>query len=257
REAAYRAPRNEREELLCQLFADVLGVSTVGIDDGFFELGGDSIASIQLSSRARRAGLKFTLREVFDHRTVAELATIARSTSDTKVVTDDGVGEVPLTPAMHWLKAQGGNVTRFTQRMTVPIPPNADTTAALQVLLDHHDALRMKLSPQWELSVQAVGAVRAEDCLNQDLDPFAGRMVEARHNGNELTLTIHHLAVDAVSWRILLPDLAAAFAGTKLEPVGTSFRRWAQQLVTLAGERTHELDHWREVLDTNDPLMGS
>ncbi|MDT0470320.1 phosphopantetheine-binding protein, partial [Streptomyces gibsoniae] len=67
-----RAPRTPREELLCHLFADVLGLPHVGIDDSFFDLGGDSIVSIQLVSRAREAGLAITPREVFQHQTVAE-----------------------------------------------------------------------------------------------------------------------------------------------------------------------------------------
>ena len=62
--------------MLCDLFADVLGVPEVSIDDAFFDLGGDSIVSLQLVSKARRAGLKFTARDLFEHKTVAELATV-------------------------------------------------------------------------------------------------------------------------------------------------------------------------------------
>ncbi|MBO0837755.1 MAG: hypothetical protein J2P28_19890, partial [Actinobacteria bacterium] len=69
-----RPPRSAREEILCRLFAEVLGVPRVGIDDSFFELGGDSIVSIQLVSRAREAGLEFDRRDVFVHQSVGELA---------------------------------------------------------------------------------------------------------------------------------------------------------------------------------------
>ncbi|MGW2299331.1 AMP-binding enzyme, partial [Streptomyces violaceorubidus] len=72
--AEHRAPRTPHEEALCALFADVLGVSRVGIDDDFFDLGGDSIRSLRLVSQARRSGAVFTVRDVFDHRTVAGLA---------------------------------------------------------------------------------------------------------------------------------------------------------------------------------------
>jgi aspartate racemase len=282
-EAEYRAPRNEREELLCRLFAEVLGVSSVGVDDGFFELGGDSITSIQLSSRARRAGLKFTLRDVFEHRTVAELATVARSLDDTVVPTDDGVGPVALTPIMHWLRAQGGPVDRFNQTVSVPVPAGVDEPmmhAALRALIDHHDALRLRLGPEWSLEVLPVGAVRAEDCLRrvagaQDphaieaatarLSPADGLMVQAVWFDDGLTVVAHHLAVDAVSWRILLPDLASAFEAlladrqVKLEPVGTSLRNWADRLAALAAqpERVAELDLWQAVLGVEDPLLGA
>ena len=69
-----RAPRTPQEEILCGLFAEVLGVERVGIDDNFFALGGDSIMSIQLVSRARKAGLLITSRAVFQRRTAGALA---------------------------------------------------------------------------------------------------------------------------------------------------------------------------------------
>ena len=73
-----RAARTPAEEVLCGLFAEVLGLERVGIDDNFFALGGDSIMSIQLVSRARAAGLVITPRAVFEHQTVAALAAIAK-----------------------------------------------------------------------------------------------------------------------------------------------------------------------------------
>ena len=72
-----RLPRTPAEEVLCGLFAEVLGLGQVGIADNFFELGGDSIMSIQLVSRARQAGLVITPRAVFQHQTVMALANSA------------------------------------------------------------------------------------------------------------------------------------------------------------------------------------
>ncbi|RSM55270.1 hypothetical protein DMH03_34455 [Amycolatopsis sp. WAC 01376] len=69
-----REPVTEIERVLCGLFAGVLGLERVGADDGFFELGGDSITSMQLAARARREGMAFGAREVFEYRTPAGLA---------------------------------------------------------------------------------------------------------------------------------------------------------------------------------------
>ncbi|MEV6166586.1 amino acid adenylation domain-containing protein, partial [Streptomyces sp. NPDC052052] len=95
-----RAPRTPREHLLCELFAEVLGIEQLGIDDSFFELGGDSITSIQLSVRARSAGLDISPRDVFEAKTVVGLAETAQSASaaDTEGAVADG-GEQPL-PAL-------------------------------------------------------------------------------------------------------------------------------------------------------------
>ncbi|MEJ8668148.1 condensation domain-containing protein [Streptomyces sp. MS1.AVA.1] len=60
--------------MLCGLFAEVLGLERVGVHDDFFERGGDSIVSVRLADRARRAGLALSPRDVFTHRTPAALA---------------------------------------------------------------------------------------------------------------------------------------------------------------------------------------
>jgi amino acid adenylation domain-containing protein/non-ribosomal peptide synthase protein (TIGR01720 family) len=302
-----RAPRDERERLLCEIFADVLGLSSrgigaVSIDDGFFELGGDSIITIQLVSRARKAGLRFSPRDVFTHPTVEALAAVATSAENAPAATpsDDGVGGLPLTPITHWLKDLGGPVAQFNQAMPVDVPAGLDEqriAAVLQEFLDHHDALRLRLGvlpeiEEWTLEVAPRGAVTAASCLSRvdvsgdsdeqvdavtaehfevaraGLDPYAGKVVravwfDAGDRPGRLLLVIHHLAVDGVSWRILLPQFAAALAAAatggqvELEPVGTSFRRWSQQLTVSAGEpkRMRELPVWKEILGADDPLL--
>lgn len=78
---ASRAPRDAKEELLCELFADVLGMEQVGVDDDFFKLGGDSIASIRVVARARKAEIGLTPRDIFVGKTVARIALAAQQLS--------------------------------------------------------------------------------------------------------------------------------------------------------------------------------
>ncbi|MFE2053815.1 amino acid adenylation domain-containing protein, partial [Streptomyces sp. NPDC059459] len=91
-----RGPRTPHEEVLCRIFADVLGLGRVGIDDDFFDLGGDSIRSLQLVAQARSEGASFTVRDVFEHRTVAVLAANARFDAAAPVVADFEA-DAPLT----------------------------------------------------------------------------------------------------------------------------------------------------------------
>ena len=135
------------------------GVDRVGLDDNFFALGGDSIVSIQLVSRARRAGLLLTPRLVFQHQTVEALAAAAEAAAraspaaaaaglDAAAVADIAVGPLPATPIMRWLCERGGPVGRFSQSLLLRSPAGLrqeDLAAALQALLDHHDALRLRL----------------------------------------------------------------------------------------------------------------
>ncbi|HJD81847.1 MAG TPA: amino acid adenylation domain-containing protein [Kitasatospora aureofaciens] len=278
-----RAPADAREAAFCAVFAEVLGLPEVGADDGFFDLGGDSIVSIQLVSRARAAGLVVTAQDVFTHRTPAALALVARDGEDEGAVatvgTDDGVGPMGQLPIGHWLRELGGPVNGFHQAVLVRTPADAtreSLTAALQALLDHHDGLRMRLLPDWSLLITEPGTVDAGALLRilegpaadwpaeavaarQRLAPGQGLMVQALwHPGapgesGELLLTLHHLVVDGVSWRVLLPDLARAHASVlagepvRLQPVGTSLRHWSGLLERTAGtpELRAQLDWWR------------
>ena len=113
----YRGPRTPAEEILCGLFAEVLGVSRVGIDDNFFALGGDSIMSIQLVSRARRAGLLLTPRAVFAHQSVVALAAVA-APAEARVLPDPDLatGAAQALPVVRWLAELGARSSASIRR---------------------------------------------------------------------------------------------------------------------------------------------
>ncbi|MGW0601616.1 amino acid adenylation domain-containing protein, partial [Streptomyces sp. NPDC002776] len=283
-----RAARTPVEELLCTLFAEVLGLDAVGADDGFFDLGGDSILSIQLVSRARAAGLTPAVRDVFEHQSPARLAEALelRGTGPTaaaQVPQVDPYGPVPATPVIARVAELGLGGDDFNQSVVVSVPPALDgerLTAALRRVLDHHDALRLRTGPDGTMEVCPPGAVPVEDVLTRAtadaavssdvetlatelaeaardrLAPAAGRMLQAvwvdRGDLRDglLILVAHHLVVDSVTWRILVPDLAAAYQGDAPAPTGTSWRQWATSLHRLAAEPATEaeLGHWRNTL---------
>ncbi|MGX1270555.1 amino acid adenylation domain-containing protein [Streptomyces phaeoluteigriseus] len=170
-----RAPVTERERALCAVFGEVLGLDEVGADAGFFDLGGDSISSIQLVGRARAEGLLLTAQDVFLHRTPAGLAAVARAVEDQVVRgTDDGTGTFGPTPIMRWLHALDGPYDAFRQAVAVRTPAGATRTslaAALQTVIDHHDALRMRLLDEdgtWTPKVREPGSVNAPWLLGRE-----------------------------------------------------------------------------------------
>jgi len=76
-DAARLAPRTETERVIAAIWQEVLGIPQLGVEDNFFDLGGDSMISLQFIAKARKAGLRFTNRQVFEHQTIAELAAVA------------------------------------------------------------------------------------------------------------------------------------------------------------------------------------
>ncbi|MEU8897410.1 amino acid adenylation domain-containing protein [Nocardia sp. NPDC048505] len=174
----FRAPVGEVESIIAEVFASVLGVERVGLDDSFFALGGDSILSIQVVARAKARGVVFTARDVFDQRTVAALAEIAtRAGAGERQRLDElpggGVGEIGLTPLLAATLANGGSYQRFSQSMALALPAGlADETlvATLGAVLDHHDVLRTTLRPSgasWIFEALPPGAVRATELLRR------------------------------------------------------------------------------------------
>ena len=277
----YRAPGNAVEEILAGIYAQVLGVERVGVDDSFFDLGGDSILSMQVVARARAAGVVCRTRDVFVEQSVARLARVASVTDGETGVVDEGVGPVVATPIMRWLHDVEGPVDQFNQTVLVQAPAGvsqADVVVVVQALLDRHAMLRLRVDEDgaggWSLLVPEVGSVDAGACLHvvevlsdealvearSRLNPAAGAMLSALwvSSTGQLVLIIHHLAVDGVSWRIVLEDLNIAWAQhhsgqpIALPTGGTSFARWASLLAehARAAAVAEQAEVWRQVAAT-------
>ncbi|MEU8389534.1 amino acid adenylation domain-containing protein [Micromonospora sp. NPDC048843] len=287
---AGRVAHGPAETRMAELFVEVLGLPRVGADDGFFDLGGDSILALELVARARRAGLLLTARDVFEHRTVAALAGVATAlTPATAAAAVAAEGELPGLPLMRRYARLGGDAG-FHQAMLLRVPAGLGTdrlVAAVQAVLDHHDALRLRRSTadSGRLEIRAAGLVRAESLVRRAdtagadpdrldaivraeaaaarnrLDPDAGRMLELvwfdpGPAEGRLLVIAHHLVVDGVSWRILLPDLAEAWTAVaeerepNLQPTGTGLRDWAYWLTGEARSARHtgHLSWWRQTL---------
>jgi non-ribosomal peptide synthase protein (TIGR01720 family) len=285
---AYERPRSRAEETLARIWSEVLGAARVGVHDNFFELGGDSILSIQIVSRANRAGLRLTTRQMFEHQTVAELAAVAAEAAPAEPEGGPVTGEVPLTPVQRWFFDLGlEDVHHFNQALLLELrqPIRAEVLEGALVELErHHDALRLRYertAAGWSQTCLAPGGdapfrridlgglgeeeqraaiEAAADEAQRSLDLTAGPLwravlFERGERTSRLLWVIHHLAVDGVSWRVLMEDLETACAriarGERagLAPRTTSFVRWSERLLehARAGGADGERDYWREV----------
>ncbi|TDT42248.1 non-ribosomal peptide synthase protein (TIGR01720 family)/amino acid adenylation domain-containing protein [Streptomyces sp. BK208] len=257
-------PGTDEERAVCAAVATLLRLDRVGVDQDFFQLGGDSILAISLLSALRDAGLYVTAGQIFTHSTVGALAAVA-SREDTTAVDhrDVATGTVVGSPVVQWLGETTDAIDGFVQSVVLNTPATLTADAldtVLAALVRRHAMLRARLvrgdrwgfdipeadprtvaaAARWQESDQPLDA--CVTLATEALDPTAGAMVRAvwRRAARQLVLVVHHVVVDGVSWRILMEDLATAWrqytsgAPVELPPVGTSFRRWTQLLERAA-----------------------
>ncbi|HBO3839475.1 non-ribosomal peptide synthase/polyketide synthase [Pseudomonas aeruginosa] len=274
-QAGYSAPRNAVERTLAEIWQDLLGVERVGLDDNFFSLGGDSIVSIQVVSRARQAGLQLSPRDLFQHQNIRSLALAAKVGAAT-AEQGPASGEVALAPVQRWFFEQSiPNRQHWNQSLLLQArqPLDGDRLGrALERLQAQHDALRLRFreergawhqayaeqagEPLWRRqagSEEVLLALCEEAQRSLDLEQgplLRALLVDMADGSQRLLLVIHHLAVDGVSWRILLEDLQRLYADldADLGPRSSSYQAWSRHLHEQAGARLDELDYWQAQL---------
>ena len=237
--ASFAAPVTPVERELAQIWADVLGVARVGLDDDFFGLGGDSIMVIHAVARARRAGMAISTKDVFGYPTLRRLAMRAVGADDRTNAAEPG--PVPLTPVQAWFFGLDLQVPdHWNQSVLVRCHEDLDAgrlRKALDALVARHDALRLRFdgadqrleaSAPHVLLLEAENAEDAAARAHASLDLASGRLLAAVLARDQLVLVAHHLVIDIVSWPILVEDLQAFYEGKPLGAATMSFAAWAR-----------------------------
>ncbi len=263
-------PENDVERLLLEVWQSVLNVANLGVLDNFFLAGGDSIASIQVVARASQRGLHVTPKQLFDHPTIRALAAVAQPVETRTAARPVTPGDVPLTPIQHWFfDRQLPEPHHYNQAIWLDAREPLDLfalRAALQALIHHHDALRLRFVPAldgWRQAQHvepetvpldvvdvptgstttslAPHALRYQASLNLVRGPlFRAVLFRGPEGPERLLLVAHHLIVDGLSWTFLLEDLQRAYlqvragAPAQLAPKTTAFQTWAEHLAGCA-----------------------
>jgi amino acid adenylation domain-containing protein/non-ribosomal peptide synthase protein (TIGR01720 family) len=289
-EEGYVMPRTPAEKLLAGIWAEVLGLNQVGIHDNFFELGGDSILSIQIIARARKAGLQLNPSHLFQYQTVAELAPVAEKSLPIQAEQGLVTGSVPLTPIQQWFFEQNfSEPHHWNQAILLEVRQTLEPSflaKAVQRIIEHHDALRLRFGQegsQWQQECKGLDEIVPFSYVDLSHIPERdqGKVIELEASklqaslnlsegplirvalfdfgagkAGRLFLVIHHLAVDGVSWRILLEDLQTAYQqlsqgnAIQFPPKTTSFKEWSSRLTAYSQSETvfAELDYWLKML---------
>ncbi|MEO3977764.1 amino acid adenylation domain-containing protein [Streptomyces sp. CAU 1734] len=273
-----RRPRTPSEEILCDLFGEVLGLPQVGIDDDFFALGGHSLLATRLAGRVRTVlGAELALRTVFDSPTVAALAGRLGDSADRPVLrAGERPDPLPLSfaQARMWFlhRLEGPNSAynmAFAARLSGELDHGA-LESALGDLTDRHEALRTVLpdeggsprqvildpaSARPALPVTPVAESGLADRLAEaaarpfridEERPFAAELFRVGDDEHVLLLVLHHIAADGWSALPLLRDLAGAYAAR----LGGTAPAWSPLPVQYADHAIWQ----RELLgDAGDP----
>jgi amino acid adenylation domain-containing protein/non-ribosomal peptide synthase protein (TIGR01720 family) len=273
-ERGFVAPRTPAEEILAEVWREVLGLERVGVLENFFELGGDSILCLQIVARSHQRGLRLTPKQLFERPTVAGLAEVVVEAPS--VAGEQGLvtGAVPLTPVQHWFFEQElPEPHHFNQAMLFEVDDALDPPRLARVfdlLAAHHDALRLLFRRDgagWHQINAGLGGEPAFLCvdlaaistelLRGEIESAASRVQESLSlargplarmvlfasgpdRPDRLLLVAHHLVIDGVSWRVLLEDLQTAYSRLdrdqepELPAKTTSFQAWARRLQEYA-----------------------
>ncbi|MEU5062827.1 amino acid adenylation domain-containing protein [Streptomyces virginiae] len=261
---------------LVDIFTDTLPAAAVDADCDFFRAGGDSILAITVVNRARALGIAIAPRDVFLLRTPRALAahpatSAPRTATPAPAAHEDG----PLTPTPIILRQRelGGSLARFAQARAVTAAEGtgfADAQRAANAVVAAHPALRLRLRVEhgvWALRTEparAVTVVRSDapdataaaDETAGRLDPETGDVIAFSwlEASRTLVVAVHHLAVDTVSWLILLDDIAIALRGNPLAPPTTSYAEYAQARADRSAHETDGLGRWITTLQA-PPLL--
>lgn len=280
----YVVPVSKKEKILTEIWSKVLGVERVGITDNFFGLGGDSIKSIQVSSRMRSVGYELAVKDILELQTIEKACTAIKdlvALPNQSAVT----GKTPLSPIQRWFFEQATTGQHhfnqsawlhFTQRLSL-----TDCRKIFEKIKEHHDALRMVFKKgisgytSWNNGTEqdilieehhCTGAGvtsalleignRVQSSIDLENGPLMRLCLFQRQEGTQLLIVIHHLVVDTVSWSILFEDIETLYqqlTGSQplILPFKTdSFQRWSASLADYTKTKAFEngKTYWREQL---------
>ncbi|MCP4218602.1 MAG: amino acid adenylation domain-containing protein [bacterium] len=265
----YLPPTNEVEEILVQVWQEVLGLTKVGINQNLFEIGGDSIKAIQITSRMQRHKLKIKINDLFMHPVIKDLAPLVEL-SRREIPQGPVEGEVPPTPIQEWfLQAGFSQPHHYNQSVMIHREQGFDAQLLQRVLtavVSHHDALRMVFVREGDRMVQRNRTIdegtlfdfetitcthppvkrlaeeirghadRLQAAVKLDDGPLVKTALFKTSDGDHLLIIVHHLVIDGISWRILLEDFAEAYQQAAenrditLQGKTDSFKYWAENI---------------------------
>ncbi|WP_428741063.1 amino acid adenylation domain-containing protein, partial [Tenacibaculum sp.] len=271
----YVSPRNEMEEIIVGVYEEVLGKEKIGIKDDFFVLGGDSIKSIQIVARLKQRKLSLTIQDILLNPVIEDLSKVIKKVD--RIPSQEIVEEeTSLSPIQsYFIEKHPVNHHHFNQSVLLFSDKGIQEEGVRKVfdkIISHHDALRMTYSKtesgdwlqrnhgtelkyefkQWnynDLDSFQEKCEELQSSININEGPLLKLGLFKGEQGDHLLIVIHHLVIDAVSWKVLMEDLELLFKqytnGETLSlPQKTdSFIYWQKQLQLYSKSASLEKEH--------------
>lgn len=289
-ESEYEEAKDYVEEKLVEAWCSVLKIKEIGRNDNFFDLGGDSIKAIQITSRLQRYNLKLDVKYLLKYPILCEVSKYVEKIDIVEIDQGPVIGEVPLTPIqIEFFENNKEGINHFNHEVLLKCKDNLDENYVKKVfkkIIEHHDALRMKYIIENEKVIQVnsnVGSVvcdlkvfdlqSSKDCLKDieeisreinksiklDKGPLVKLGIFNTNEGDFILIAIHHLVVDGVSWRIILEDFENALSKAnskekiQFQNKTTSFKEWSNKLQCYANEEElcNEIEYWSYITNKN------
>ncbi|MBF0398657.1 MAG: amino acid adenylation domain-containing protein, partial [Desulfobacterales bacterium] len=273
----YKAPFTDYEKIIADVWKDILQIKRIGITDDFFQIGGDSILSIQLSSRLRNKNIHCSVRDIFDCRTIEELAKfVSLDNKKIKIDAEQGLleGEFDLLPVQKWFFEKNFKFQNHVNQSFLIYVPKLNILKlknALKKLALHHDSLRItfpyiskgiyKQYYNQNIDIPEIKEADISEMNHEDIQKMltewqsrfdiekgplwqAGYLYGYKDKSARIFFAFHHLIIDAVSWRILAEDTKTIYEERELGEKTTSYRKWVENVKEYGIDNQKELDCW-------------
>ncbi|WP_339255485.1 amino acid adenylation domain-containing protein [Paenibacillus sp. FSL P2-0136] len=272
----FAEPTTEIERTLERIWCELLGVERVSIRDHFFEIGGDSIISMQVIAKAAEAGIKLELKSFYDDKCIEQMALKAAAVEHICCDQGEVTGTYLLTPIQQWFFTNNfPENNHWNQSVSFELKQTVDAgrlNEALNEVCRQHDLLRTRVLPgkapryadilpfaysERLKKVEITACDDYEQRIQQELPAFqqslnlqAGEVfkglliVSDTWSSSRLVLTAHHLVCDAVSFRFIAEDVLNGYQAlidkreVRLPQKTSSFIRWSNAAEAYAG--SHE-----------------
>lgn len=279
----FEAPRNHTEEILVQVWEDILKINNISIEDNFYVIGGDSIKSIQIAARLQSYNITLKGSDIIKYPTIKQLSSIAKPSTNT-VYQGIVTGRVELLPIQKWFFNQKLKDFNFYNQSTLIHRKDGFSVelvkASFSKIVEHHDALRMTYKSDDmhsiiqfnepfnnNIVVEEIDLVNHGDAnqmmqecfyklassININEGPIFKVAVFKTNFGDYIFITIHHLVVDGVSWRIILEDFSRAYdqllnnGNIVLSEKTVSFQEWSENVYNYKEKIREEIPYWEDV----------